>query len=103
MMADHAFVPRQKTIRTHFERFLSKLHNEGRAQVDQVSVANVWKKGIGKTFRILLVKWIKIRLPEKIYEVGKRALRTPAVIAVFKMIPVKKFHMLHRINVITSA
>jgi hypothetical protein len=47
------------------------LHNEGRAEVNQISVTDVWKQGIGKAIRVLFKERSKIRFPEKVNEFGK--------------------------------
>ena len=95
MVANHVFMTGKKAIRLHFKRFLTQLHDEGGAQVDQVGITYVGKKSIGKSFRILGIERIKIGFPEKINELGKGFFGLPAMVAEIEMIPMKEFYMLH--------
>ena len=102
MMADHVLVPGKKSIGLHLEAFIFQLHDERSAQVYQISVSYVWEKCIRKTFGIALIEFIKICFPEKINELGKRRFCFPAVIAVFEMISMKKFYMLHLLKLMIA-
>ena len=98
-MTNHVLMAGKKTIRLHLKGFLTQLHDEGRAQVDQVSIANVGEKSIGKTFGILRIERIKIGFPEKINELGNGFFGLPPMITEIEMIPMKEFYMLHLVLV----
>ena len=68
MVADHVFMARKETVGLHFKRLVLELHNERRSEVDEVSISDVWKKCVRKSFGILVIQLIEIGFPEKINE-----------------------------------
>ena len=94
-MADHVLVPRQKAVAPHFKFLFFQLHHERCAQVDQVGVSHIGKKSVGKALGVLFEQGVKIGFPEKIDELRKRFFCLLPVVPELKMIPVKKFDVLH--------
>ena len=101
-MADHVFVPRQKTIALHFKFFFFELHHEGRSQVDEVGITDVGKQRIRKTFGIFFEQFLKIRFPEKVDEFGKRFLCFLAMIAELEMVSMEKLYVLHILKIVNQ-
>src|SRR5215203_2933912 len=91
-------MPRQESIAFHFKAFVVQLHNKGRSQVNEESIADVGKKRIRKAFGIGVPKRVEVRFPEKINEMRKRRRRRYSVVAVLKMFLMKEFYVLHRAN-----
>ena len=91
MKTFNRMITRQEPIRAHSLLLLFYLHGEGSAQVNQVSVTQVWKLRIRKSFRVFLPQRFKPRFPEKIDQRGKRRGRRYAMIVVFKMVVMEEF------------
>ena len=85
----------KKTIGFHRKFFCTYLHGKSGTQVKYIGVANIGKKKVGKTIWIFIPKMIKFCLPVKINKVLQCAGWFNPVIIEFKMIPVKKFDVLH--------
>lgn len=54
VVALNGSVPWQKSILLHFKFLIIYLHGKGRAQVNEVGIADIWEKSVGKSFGILL-------------------------------------------------
>jgi hypothetical protein len=90
----NGFIAWQKTIDLHVEFFIAYLHDERCTKIDQVSVSNIGKQRIRKTFRVLLQQLIKLCLPKKINKALQLFGRLNPVVIIFKMIDMKEFDVL---------
>jgi hypothetical protein len=95
MEAFDTIVSRKEAIRFNRKFFIIDLHYERGTQVDDISISNVGKLRVGKTFRILRPQVIKFCFPEKIDQMAQWRARRYPVIVILEMIGMKKFNVLH--------
>ena len=85
----------QKAIGFHFITAVFQLHSERRTQVDQIGIANVGEKRIGKSFGVFGPELIEISFPEKINKMREGSRRWYPMVMLFEMVFMEEFYMLH--------
>ena len=95
MVAFQAGMTGQKTIGFHFIVPVFQLHNERRAQVDEIGITYIGKKRIRKPIRVFGPELIEIGFPEEINEMRKRSRGRYPVVLSFEVVFMEEFYMLH--------
>lgn len=95
MKTFNGVIPRQKTIGFSFEGFVFYKHGKTIAEVDDISVTDIRKLGIGKPCWMFFPQGIKICFPKKINKMPKSIGWCYPVIIIFEMFVMDKFNMTH--------
>lgn len=99
MIAFQCSIPRQEPVCSHRELLVAQLHDKRRSQVQQIRIACIGKKDIGKPIPVLFPYCFELRFPEKINEQRKPARCIVPEIPAGKMISMDKFYMPHSIKI----
>ena len=73
MKTFNGIITGQESIGFHREFLIAYLHYKGSAQVNDISIADVGKLGVGKTIGILFPQLLKTGFPKKINEMRQTA------------------------------